>query len=243
MIKFLFDKIISFFGLIIFSPVFFILPIIIYFQDKGNPFYCPLRVGKNNKYFKMIKFRSMKLNADKNKIDSTKNNDQRITSIGKTIRKYKFDEISQLLNVLFNSMSLIGPRPNIDRETNLYTDVEKQILNIKPGITDFSSIVFSDEGSILEGSEDPNLDYNQLIRPWKSRLCLLYLKNNNIIIDIQILFLTLLNMVNRKSSLKIISNIVRKISNDNELADICLRDKKLIPKPPPGRNKLVQSRD
>lgn len=243
MIKSIFDKTFSLIGIIIFLPLLLILPIIIFVQDRGNPFYCPKRVGKNNKNFTMIKFRSMILNADKNKIDSTKNDDERITPIGRIIRKYKLDEIIQLINVLFGTMSLVGPRPNVKRETDLYTEEEKQILTVKPGITDFSSIVFSDEGNILENSINPNLDYNQLIRPWKSRLCILYIEKNDIIIDIQIIFLTILSMVNRKASLKMISKIVKKISNNQELSKICLREKKLVPTPPPGNQEIVQSRD
>ncbi len=243
MIKSIFDKTFSLIGIIIFLPLLLILPLIIFLQDRGNPFYCPNRVGKDNKNFTMIKFRSMILNADKNKIDSTKNDDDRITPIGKIIRKFKLDEIIQLINVLFGTMSLVGPRPNVKRETDLYTEEEKKILTVKPGITDFSSIVFSDEGKILENSINPNLDYNQLIRPWKSRLCILYIKKNNIIIDIQIIFLTILSMINRKTSLKMISKIVKKISNNEELSNICLREKELFPTAPPGSQEIVQSRD
>lgn len=243
MIKSIFDKTFSLIGIIIFLPLLLILSLIIFVQDRGNPFYFAKRVGKNNKNFTMIKFRSMILNADKNKIDSTKNDDERITPIGKIIRKYKLDEIIQLINVLLGTMSLVGPRPNVNRETDLYTEEEKKILTVKPGITDFSSIVFSDEGSILENSLDPNLDYNQLIRPWKSRLCILYIKKNNIMIDIQIIFLTIISMINRKASLKMLSKMVGKISNNEELSNFCLRERKLTPKAPPGSKEIVQTRD
>ena len=122
----------------------------------------------------------MKIGADLNKIDSTSLNDSRITVVGNIIRKYKIDELAQLINVLNGSMSLVGPRPNVKRETDLYTLQEKLILSVKPGITDFSSIVFSDEAEILEGKEDPNISYNQLIRPWKSRLAIIYVKKKQI---------------------------------------------------------------
>ena len=118
----------------------------------------------------MIKLRSMIVNAEKSKVDSTSSNDPRITKIGKIIRKLKLDELSQLFNVFIGEMSLVGPRPNVKRETDLYTKVEKNLLSVKPGITDFASIIFSDESEILKNVDDPDISYNQLIRPWKSRL-------------------------------------------------------------------------
>ena len=190
----------------------------------------------------MIKFRSMILDADINKVDSTKNDDQRITQIGKFIRKFKLDELSQLINVLFGSMSIVGPRPNVEREVELYSEEELKILNVKPGITDLSSIVFADEGDILEGSTNPDLKYNQLIRPYKSRLAILYVEKNNLILDAQIIFLTLLSFLNRRKALKIISNLVFKISNDKYLAEVCLRESDLKPYPPPGLSDIVQKR-
>ena len=118
----------------------------------------------------MYKLRTMIINADSTGVDSTSSNDNRITSVGKFIRKFKIDEISQLINVLLGDMSLVGPRPNVLREILMYTDLEKELLTVKPGITDFASIVFSDEGEILSDSDDPDIDYNQLIRPGKGYL-------------------------------------------------------------------------
>ena len=159
------DIVISFLGLILVSPLFLIFILFIFLYDFKSPFYIAPRVGKNEKLFKMIKLRSMKVNADKSGVASTANNDNRITPIGKIIRKVKFDEISQLINVLTGSMSLVGPRPQVAQDVNLYTDKERILLTVRPGITDFASIVFSDEGNILEGSDDPDRDYNDLIRP------------------------------------------------------------------------------
>ena len=118
----------------------------------------------------------MSISADKNGVNSTSLNDARITPVGHKIRKYKLDEFTQLWNVLIGDMSLVGPRPNVLVDTNLYTKVERKLLTVRPGITDFSSIVFSDEGKILENKKDPNLSYNQFIRPWKSRLGLIYIE-------------------------------------------------------------------
>ena len=175
-----FDLIFSFIGLILLFPIILIACIGIYLQDQHSPFYIAKRTGKNNKNFNMIKLRSMIVNAEKNKVDSTSSNDPRITKIGRFIRKLKLDELSQLFNVFIGEMSLVGPRPNVNRETDLYTEVEKNLLRVKPGITDFASIIFSDESEILKNVDDPDISYNQLIRPWKSRLGLFYIKKQSV---------------------------------------------------------------
>ena len=161
--KRLLDIVFSFSGLIMLSPILIIFMYLVYRQDKESPFYMAPRVGINNTIFKMAKLRSMVSNADKSGVDSTSANDSRITPIGHKIRKYKLDELTQLWNVFIGDMSLVGPRPNVQRDVDLYTKDEKNLLNVRPGITDFSSIVFSDEGGILKDREDPDLSYNQLI--------------------------------------------------------------------------------
>ena len=171
----------------------------------------------------MYKIRSMIIDAELTGVDSTSNDDDRITKVGKFIRKFKIDELSQLINVIIGNMSLVGPRPNVSRETDLYTTVEKEILSIKPGITDFSSIIFSDEGEILEGSSDPDLDYNQLIRPWKSRLALVYIDKRSIFLDLYILFLTAISFINRDFSRRRISRYLASIRSDAELVNVTLR--------------------
>ena len=175
-----FDLIFSFLGLILLFPIIIIACFGIYLQDQHTPFFIAKRTGKNNKNFNMIKLRSMIVNAEKNKVDSTSSNDPRITKIGRFIRKLKLDELSQLFNVFIGEMSLVGPRPNVKRETDLYTKVEKNLLRVKPGITDFASIIFSDESEILKNVDDPDISYNQLIRPWKSRLGLFYIKKQSV---------------------------------------------------------------
>ena len=180
--KRLFDILISLLGLIILSPVLLVFMYLVYHQDRHSPFYVAPRVGKDGLMFKMLKLRSMSINADKSGVDSTSVDDVRITPVGHKIRRYKLDEFTQLWNVLIGDMSLVGPRPNVVSDTDLYTDIEKGLLVVRPGITDFSSIVFSDEGEILEGREDPDLSYNQLIRPWKSRLGLIYIKNQSLLL-------------------------------------------------------------
>jgi len=240
--KRLIDFIFSFIGILIFSPLIIVFSILIWLQDFHNPFYFADRVGKNFKIFKMVKFRSMIVNADLSGVDSTSSNDQRITKLGSFIRKYKLDEIPQLFNVILGQMSLVGPRPNVKRETDLYTEDEKLILSFRPGITDFSSIVFSDEGEILKDSHDPDLDYNQLIRPWKSRLAIFYVQNSNLIIDIKIIYLTFQSLFNKKKVLKKIALILESKNANFELIQVAKRQKKLIPTPPPGMNQIVSSR-
>ena len=181
MFKRFFDLLASILLIIIFLPIIIVFTFLIWKQDWSNPFYVANRVGKNNKLFKMIKFRSMIVNADKSGVDSTSSNDSRITPLGSFVRKYKIDELPNFFNIFLGQMSFVGPRPNVLAETKLYTDEEKKLLSVRPVITDFASIVFSDEGDILDGSNDPDLDYNQLIRPWKSRLGIFYIENNNVI--------------------------------------------------------------
>ncbi len=234
MLKRLIDIIISLLGLILVSPIFLIFILLIFLYDFKSPFYIAPRVGKNEKLFKMIKLRSMKVNADKSGVASTANNDSRITPIGKIIRKVKFDEISQLINVLTGSMSLVGPRPQVAQDVNLYTDREKILLTVRPGITDFSSIVFSDEGNILEGSDNPDKDYNNLIRPWKSRLGLFYIEHQNIVLDLKLIIMTILSFINRNRILKKISKYLKTKNADENLVNVVLRQKALTPEQPPN---------
>ena len=138
--KRLFDIIFSFLGLLIISPVMLTFMYVIWRQDHHSPFYIAPRVGKNGKLFNMVKLRSMIVGADKTGVASTSSEDQRITGVGRTIRRYKLDELSQLWNVLLGQMSFVGPRPQVQKDVNLYTNEERSLLNVKPGITDFSSI-------------------------------------------------------------------------------------------------------
>ena len=240
--KKLFDFVLAFIGLIVLSPLLIIITIAIWFQDFKSPFYISDRVGKDEKIFKIIKLRSMVTGADKKGIDSTSVNDTRITRLGKIVRKYKIDEISQLVNVLKGDMSLVGPRPNVKRETDIYTTEEKKLLEVKPGITDFASIVFADEGVILANQSDPDIAYNQLIRPGKSKLGLFYVKNQSLFLDLQILVLTLLTIISRENALKFSAKLLKSNRADEELITLSSRKKVLIPTPPPGSNKIVTTR-
>tara|TARA_Y100000589_G_C27141617_1_gene624965 strand:- start:723 stop:1448 length:726 start_codon:yes stop_codon:yes gene_type:complete len=240
--KRLFDILVSFFGLIALSPILLPVIVLVYLQDFYSPFYISSRVGKNGSIFKMVKLRSMIKNADKSGVDSTSANDNRITPVGHFIRKFKLDELTQLINVFVGNMSFVGPRPNIKRETDLYTSVEKNLLKVKPGITDIASIVFSDEGDILKNSKDPDIDYNQLIRPGKSELGLFYVKNSNILMDINLIFITIFGLFSRNYSLKKLRRLLRKYNADERIIEIASRSKKLTPSPPPGSSEIVTHR-
>lgn len=227
--KRLLDIFISLIGLIIASPVIFLFFFLIWRQDKHSPIYSAKRVGKNGKIINVYKLRSMIMNADKKGGDSTSGNDVRITPVGHFIRAYKIDELVQLWNVFIGNMSLVGPRPNVERDVNLYKNEEKKLLSIKPGITDFSSIVFSDEGDILKDEPDPDLAFNQLIRPWKIRLGLFYVQHHSVWLDCQLILLTVLAIFSKQSALKIVVKILKKYHAADDLVQIARRESKLMP--------------
>ena len=233
----------SFFGLIVFLPILLPTMFLIWLQDFNSPFFKAPRLGINGKVFTMVKLRSMVLNADKSGVDSTQANDVRITKIGKFIRKFKLDELTQLWNVLIGDVSLVGPRPNVIREVEIYTEKEKRLLSVKPGITDFSSIVFSDEADILEGHPDPDIGYNQLIRPWKSRLAFVSIDNQSIILDLKIIWLTAGAIISKEKALFGVVRELKKIKVPEDLIKIAARKEKLIPTPPLGANKIITKRD
>jgi lipopolysaccharide/colanic/teichoic acid biosynthesis glycosyltransferase len=195
--KRLFDFIFSLTLLLILSPFLLIISAIIKFHDGGSVFYKAPRVGKNGKIFKMYKFRTMVINADKIGASSTTLSDSRITTIGRFLRKTKLDELPQFINVFIGNMSVVGPRPEVKAFTDLFTEEEKAILSVKPGITDYASIWNNDEGKILEGAEDPDAAYKELIWPEKKRLQLKYVREHSFLTDIKIIWLTLFAIFKR----------------------------------------------
>ena len=242
MLKRGFDLIVAILGLLITSPIMIPIIIAIWLQDFHSPFYVAQRIGKGGELFKMIKLRSMVVNADKVGVDSTSARDPRITRVGHIVRKYKLDELSQLWNVLKDDMSLVGPRPQVQRDVAIYTEIEKRLLSVKPGITDISSIVFADEGDILKDSLDPDLEYNQLIRPWKSRLGLLYIDHQSFLLDIQLIWLTALAILSREKALAGVQSILSKIGADEQIMRAASRQDALKPFPPPGALEVVTQR-
>jgi lipopolysaccharide/colanic/teichoic acid biosynthesis glycosyltransferase len=240
--KRVFDLGISLLGLVLVSPVLVPAILAVWLYDRHSPFYIAPRVGRHGRLFRMVKLRSMRVGADRVGVDSTSARDPRITPIGHFIRRYKLDELTQLWNVLWGDMSLVGPRPNVERETRLYTSVERRLLDARPGITDFSSIVFADEGEILKDHADPDIAYNQLIRPWKSRLGIFYVDNAGMLLDLKLIWLTAVGMVSRRAALRGVHDELRRLGAPLDLARVALRTESLEPSPPPGATEIVTSR-
>lgn len=241
--KRLVDLLGSFLGLVLASPVLLPVMFLVWIQDWNSPFYVAPRVGRNERLFRMVKLRSMVKNADRTGVDSTASNDMRITPVGHFIRRYKLDELTQLWNVLLGDMSLVGPRPNVKRETDLYTPEEKRLLTVRPGITDFSSIVFSDEGEILRDQADPDIAYNQLIRPGKGYLGLFYIDHRSVGLDLKLCLLTAVAIVSRERALAGVQRVLRSLGASPGLLVIAARKGALVPSPPPGGSRVVTSRD
>lgn len=194
MIRF-FDIIFSIIGLVILSPIFIVLYLLIRIESKGGGFYSQERIGKNGKPFKLYKFRSMRIGSDKKGLITIGEKDNRITKTGFILRKYKLDELPQLWNVFIGDMSLIGPRPEVKKYTDLYTEEQKQVLQVRPGITDWASIKYVDENKILGESEDPDEAYVNLIMPNKIKLNMVYIQHQTLGEYFKIIFTTFKEIV------------------------------------------------
>jgi lipopolysaccharide/colanic/teichoic acid biosynthesis glycosyltransferase len=191
MIKRLFDIVVSFIGLVFLLPEFIIIAIFIVIESHGGVFFLQKRVGKNNKDFKIFKFRTMFSDSDKKGLLTVGNNDTRITKTGLILRKYKLDELPQLINVLIGNMSLVGPRPEVRKYVNLYNSEQMKVLNVKPGITDPASLKYSNENEILANFDNPEKAYIEEIMPTKLKLNLEYIKNRSFASDFKIILDTL----------------------------------------------------
>ena len=192
MVKRLFDIIFSFFGLILVSPLFLFIGILIKRESPGPAFYRGKRVGKNGKEFRIFKFRSMVLDAEKIGGPSTSADDPRLLKIGKFLKKHNLDELPQLINILKGEMSFVGPRPEVPSEVETYDEETKKIiLSVKPGITDLATLSNIHEGEILRGAADPHEAYRKLIKPQKLSLAKQYVKNRSFWLDLKIILKTL----------------------------------------------------
>jgi lipopolysaccharide/colanic/teichoic acid biosynthesis glycosyltransferase len=191
MLKRTFDIFFSFTGIVILSPVFIIISLIIVLDSRGGVFFFQKRVGRNNKDFYLFKFRTMHKNADKKGLLTVGSQDKRITHFGYFLRKYKLDELPQLLNVLIGNMSFIGPRPEVRKYVDLYNEEQRKVLSVKPGITDVASIEYFNENELLGKSENPEQTYINEVMPAKIRLNLQYIATRNFVKDIGIIFKTL----------------------------------------------------
>lgn len=190
MIRF-FDFIFSLCGIILLFPVFLILYIAICLESKGGGFYKQLRVGRDGNDFYVYKFRSMRIGADKQGLITVGGRDPRITHIGYFIRKYKLDELPQLFNVLKGDMSLVGPRPEVRKYVDLYTDEQRRVLSVCPGITDYASIEYVDENTILGQADDADKAYIEQILPDKIRYNMKYINHRSVKEYFKIIFLTI----------------------------------------------------
>jgi lipopolysaccharide/colanic/teichoic acid biosynthesis glycosyltransferase len=184
--------------LLLFFPFGIIIAILIGFGSQGGVFYRQQRIGLNGKPFYLLKFRSMRINADKKGKLTVGMRDSRITNIGYFIRKYKLDEFPQFINVLKGEMSIVGPRPEVPEYVDLYTEEQLNILKVKPGITDYASLEYFTENELLARSENPEKTYIQEIMPAKIKLNEKYLKNPVLSEDIKIISLTFLKMLDIK---------------------------------------------
>ncbi|MGH7546730.1 MAG: sugar transferase [Gemmatimonadales bacterium] len=195
MVKRFFDVVVAAVGLVLLSPLLLAIAAVIKAYDGGPVFYRGERVGLEGMPFQILKFRTMVPNADPAGASSTSQDDPRITSVGRFLRAYKLDELPQLFNVFRGDMSLVGPRPQVAWAVALYSTEERELLSVRPGMTDYASIRFSNEGEILKGSSDPDRDYLARIAPEKIRLGLLYARHHSLRADIRIILATLVSLV------------------------------------------------
>ena len=189
------DILLSAIGLILISPLLLVIYILIRLTSKGPGFYSQKRVGKNGVPFRLFKFRSMRIGSDKGTLITIGGRDSRITKVGYYLRKYKLDELPQLWNVLIGDMSLVGPRPEVERYVRLYTPEQRVVLSVKPGITDYASIAYSDENLILGMSDDPEKMYVEQIMPKKIEYNLQYINNQTMKEYFKIIFLTFAKII------------------------------------------------
>ena len=194
MIRF-FDILFSLLGIIVLFPVFLLLYITIRLESKGGGFYKQLRVGRNGGDFYVYKFRSMRIGSDKQGLITVGGRDPRITRVGYFIRKYKLDELPQLFNVLKGDMSLVGPRPEVRKYVDLYTEEQRRVLSVRPGITDYASIEYVDENTILGQAEDADKAYVEQILPDKICYNMKYIEHRSVKEYFKIIFLTIWSIV------------------------------------------------
>jgi lipopolysaccharide/colanic/teichoic acid biosynthesis glycosyltransferase len=197
--KRLFDFLFSLAGILVLSPLVAAVAIVIKLSSPGPILYTGIRIGQFGKPFRFLKFRTMVVNADKIGGPSTADDDPRVTKLGRTLRRYKLDEIPQLFNVLKGEMSFVGPRPEVPAEVEFYSPEQRELLSAVPGITDWASMKFHNEGEILKGSANPHQTYQEIIRPEKIRLGLEYVQKRSFWVDMQILFGTLALLIKTRT--------------------------------------------
>jgi lipopolysaccharide/colanic/teichoic acid biosynthesis glycosyltransferase len=192
-VKRAFDFVVALMALIVLSPLMLLIATWIRLGSRGPILYRAPRVARGGGTFTMLKFRTMVVDADRG-ASSTGADDPRITTVGKLLRRVKMDELPQFINVLRGEMSFVGPRPQVRWAVDLYTQSERHILSVRPGITDYASLKYRNEGEILKGSTDPDKDYLEKIAPGKSKLALMYIHNMSLPVDVKIITATALSV-------------------------------------------------
>lgn len=196
--KRIFDVIASILGIIFLFPFFVFLALWVSVESRGGIFYRQRRMGKNGKPFQLLKFRSMYVGSDKSSRITVGNKDSRITRSGQFIRKYKLDEFPQLINVIVGDMSIVGPRPEVEEYVKLYDDEQRQVLTVRPGISDYASIEYMDENELLSEAEDPQKKYIDEIMPAKLRLNLKYIEQQSFQTDLSIILRTIFGIFSKR---------------------------------------------
>lgn len=194
MLKRCFDIVCSALGLLVLSPLFLVVSLWIKLDSKGPVFYRQVRVGRKNKDFRIYKFRSMAVDSDKKGLITIGGKDSRVTRVGYYIRKYKIDELPQLINVFIGDMSFVGPRPEVRKYVDMYTAEQLRVLDVRPGITDAASIKYRNENDLLATQSNPELYYIQVIMQDKLQINLDYVANHSFIKDINLIFKTFLSL-------------------------------------------------
>jgi len=189
------DIVISGGALLVIWPVLLLIALAIKIDDPGPVFYRQVRVGKDGKEFRIFKFRTMVVDADKKGLAITVGRDNRITRMGRLLRKTKLDELAQLINVFIGEMSFVGPRPEVPKYVNMYTPYQRQVLLVRPGITDYASIAYRNENDLLEGAEDPEKMYIDVIMPDKIELNMKYLREISPLADIRLILSTIIAVI------------------------------------------------
>ncbi len=221
-------------GLIVSLPVILLFSLLIFLQDRENPFYVSVRIGQYGQPFRMIKLRSMEPDSDRSGVNTVIKGNPQVTAVGRVIRATKIDELPQFFHVVMGMMSLVGPRPNIPAGVALYTEAERGLLLTKPGITDFSSIAFRNLDNLLEDQPDANMAYNQLIRPWKSQLGILYVQNRSVKVDLVCIALTGLLLISERQAKLGLGRLLRKMGAEEELVGIVEGTRPLRKAQPPN---------
>lgn len=236
-----FDVIVAGISLVVLSPVMALAAFAVWLGDRRSPFYVAPRFRDRDATFRMYKLRTMVHGADRLGGTSTSQTDGRVTSIGRLLRRFKLDELPQLLNVVLGDMSLVGPRPQVREGVERYSQAECALLDVRPGLTDFASIVFADEGAILAGEANPDEAYDRLIRPGKSRLGLFYVFNHTVVMDLLLLALTAVALLSRALALRGVQRLLAHYGADSQLVRLAGRADPLCPPGAPDSRVLSPS--